>query len=160
MAAIVIRPARPDEMPVVKALFIEYATGISTEIGLDLAFQCFDQELATLPGKYSAPYGTILLAEVDGELKGVVALRPLEEGISEMKRLFVQPGARGIGVGRLLIEAVLQKAREAGYSAVRLDSLQHMKSAIGIYRSLGFRDIEAYYENPVCPVYLELKLNP
>jgi GNAT superfamily N-acetyltransferase len=158
MAAIAIRPARPDEMPQVKALFIEYATEIANEIGLDLAFQCFDQELATLPGKYSAPRGTILLAELNGEPKGVVALRPLEEAIAEMKRLFVQPAARGHGLGRLLIEAVIQKARDAGYNAVRLDSLPHMASAIALYRSFGFRDIEAYYENPVCPVYLELTL--
>lgn len=157
---VVIRPALPDEMPLVKALFIEYATEISNEIGLDLAFQCFDQELATLPGKYSQPPGVILLAELDVVPCGVVALRPLQDGIAEMKRLFVQPQARGYGLGRLLVDAVIEKARQAGYAAIRLDSLPHMESAIALYRSLGFRDIEAYYENPVCPVYLELTLQP
>lgn len=154
----VVRPALPDEMPLVKGLFIEYATEISNQIGLDLAFQCFDQELATLPGKYSPPLGAILLAELDGVPRGVVALRPLADGIAEMKRLFVQPQGRGYGLGQLLVEAVIDRARQAGYGAIRLDSLPHMQSAIALYRSRGFRDIEAYYENPVCPVYLELKL--
>jgi carbonic anhydrase len=95
---------------------------------------------------------------LNGEPRGVVALRPFDEGIAEMKRLFVQPVARGHGLGRLLVEAVIQAAREAGYGAIRLDSLPHMKSAIALYRSLGFREIAAYYENPVCPVYLELEL--
>lgn len=158
MTTVAVRPVRPDEMPQVKALFIEYASEIANEIGLDLAFQCFDEEVASLPGKYSPPLGTILFAELNGEPKGVVALRPLEEGIAEMKRLFVQPVARGYGLGRLLIEEVIQDARQAGYKAVRLDSLPHMQSAIAMYRFFGFRDIEAYYENPVRPVYLELKL--
>ena len=156
----VIRSARPDEMPLVKALFVEYATEISNEIGLDLAFQCFDQELATLPGKYSPPLGAILLAELDGVPRGVVALRPLAQGMAEMKRLFVQPQARGHRLGRLLVDAVVEQACQAGYSAIRLDSLPHMQSAVALYRSLGFRDIEAYYENPVCPIYLELTLQP
>ena len=125
-----IRPALPDEMPLVKALFIEYATEISNEIGLDLAFQCFDQELATLPGKYSPPLGTILLAELDGIPRGVVALRPLADGIAEMKRLFVQPQARRYRLGRLLVDGVVERARQAGYRAIRLDSLPHMQSAI------------------------------
>jgi len=154
----IVRPALPGEMPLVKALFLEYATEIADEIGLDLAFQCFDQELATLPGKYSPPLGAILLAELNGVPRGVVALRPLDEGIAEMKRLFVEPQARGHRLGRLLVEAVLEQARQAGYSAIRLDSLPHMQSAIALYRSLGFRDIEAYYENPVRLVYLELNL--
>jgi len=156
----VIRPALPHEMPLVKALFIEYATEIGNHTGLDLAFQCFDQELATLPGKYSPPLGAILLAELDGVPRGVVALRPLSEGIAEMKRLFVQPQARGYRLGRLLVEAVVEQACQLGYCAIRLDSLPHMESAIALYRSLGFRDIEAYYENSVCPIYLELALRP
>ncbi len=155
-----IRLALPDEMPLVKGLFIEYATEISNEIGLDLAFQCFDQELATLPGKYSPPLGAILLAELEGVPHGVVALRPLQNGIAEMKRLFVQPQARGHRLGRLLVEAVVAEARRAGYGAIRLDSLPHMKGAIALYRSLGFRDIEAYFANSVCPIYLELALQP
>ena len=157
---VTIRPALPDEMPLVKALFVEYATEIRNQIGLDLAFQCFDQELATLPGKYSPPLGGILLAELDGVPRGVVALRPLAEGIAEMKRLFVQPQARGHRLGRLLVDAIVQLARQVGYGAIRLDSLPHMESAIDLYRSLGFRDIEAYYVNPACPIYLELKLQP
>jgi ribosomal protein S18 acetylase RimI-like enzyme len=155
-----IRPALLNEIPLVKALFVEYATEISHQIGLDLAFQCFDQELATLPGKYSPPLGAILLAELDGVPRGVVALRPFTDGIAEMKRLFVQPQARGYRLGRLLVEAVIEQARHARYSAIRLDSLPHMASAITLYRSLGFRDIEAYYENSVCPIYLELSLQP
>jgi ribosomal protein S18 acetylase RimI-like enzyme len=154
----VIRPAGPGEMLVVKALFVEYASEIDDATGLDLAFQGFDQELLTLPGKYCSPRGAILLAEWDGMPRGVVALRPFEGAIAEMKRLFVQPQARGHGLGRSLVEAAIEKARQIGYLAVRLDSLPHMKGAIELYRSLGFRDIEAYYENPVCPVYLELDL--
>ncbi len=153
-----IRPAQPHEMPLVKELFIEYAAEISNQTGLDLSFQSFDQELATLPGKYSPPRGVILLAELDGVPSGVVALRPLSEGIAEMKRLFVQPQARGFRLGWLLVDAIVEQARQTGYTAVRLDSLPHMQSAIALYRSVGFRDIEAYYENSVCPVCLELEL--
>jgi ribosomal protein S18 acetylase RimI-like enzyme len=156
----VIRPAQPHEMPLVKELFIEYATEIANEIGLDLAFQCFDQELATLPGKYSPPLGVILIAELYHVPRGVVALRPLSDGIAEMKRLFVQPQARGFRLGRLLVDAVIEHARQTGYYAIRLDSLPHMQSAIALYRSLGFRDIPAYYENSVCPICLELNLQP
>jgi GNAT superfamily N-acetyltransferase len=154
----VIRPAQPDEMSLVKALFVEYASEIGDAIGLDLVFQGFDQELLTLPGKYRPPRGVILLAEWDGAPRGIVALRPFEGAIAEMKRLFVQPQARGHGLGRMLVEAAIEKARQIGYLAVRLDSLPHMKGAIELYLSLGFHDIEAYYENSACTVYLELDL--
>jgi ribosomal protein S18 acetylase RimI-like enzyme len=158
MPACLIRPARDDEMAVVRALFMEYANEIHEATGLDLAFQSFDEELATLPGKYSPPHGTILLGELDGIPRGIVALRPFDQRISEMKRLFVRPEARGYRLGHLLVESIIQSARQIGYRAIRLDSLPHMKGAIALYRSLGFEDIEAYYENPVRPVYLELKL--
>jgi ribosomal protein S18 acetylase RimI-like enzyme len=155
-----IRAARPDEMPLVKGLFLEYEAEINSQTGLDLAFQGFEEELSTLPGKYSPPLGVILLAELDGVPRGVVALRPLSQGIAEMKRLFVQPRARGYNLGRLLTEAVVEEARQSGYAAIRLDSLPHMQSAVALYRSLGFRDIEAYNQSSVGLIYLELTLKP
>ena len=136
----------PSDLADVRALFEEYARWI----GVDLTFQNFEQELATLPGRYAPPRGCVLLATVDGRPAGCVAMRPLESaGDCEMKRLFVADAFRGRGLGRELAEALLAEARRAGYRRLLLDTLAHMTSARALYRALGFAEVEPYCFNPL-----------
>lgn len=152
----VLRHATATDLDDVRALFREYVEWL----GLDLCFQGIDDELASLPGRYAPPSGRLLLADLDGSLAGVIALRELEPGVCEMKRLYVRDFARGRRVGRALAERAVAEARAAGYRAMRLDTLPgRMASAIALYEALGFREIPAYYPNPVPGVrYLELDL--
>ena len=132
-------------------LFREYADSL----GVDLSFQGFEEELAALPGGYDA----LLVAAVDGEPGGCVGIRPFEDGICEMKRLYLRPAARGTGTGRALAEAAIARARELGYGRMRLDTLPSMTAARELYRSLGFVEIEPYRHNPVSgTAFLELQL--
>ena len=135
----------PDELPSIRALFREYADAL----GFDLGFQDFETELATLPGEYSPPGGVLLLASNAGVAVGCVALRRLEEGTCEMKRLYVRPGCRGSGLGRRLAQAVIVEARRLGYQHMRLDTVPSMKQAIELYRSLGFVQVAPYRHNPI-----------
>jgi len=145
----------PDERLVVEDLLREYAASL----GFDLCFQGFDRELATLPGDYAPPAGRFLLARVDGTAAGCVALRSLETLVCEMKRLYVRPAQRGLGIGRQLVKSLLGHARRIGYSTMRLDTIPAMVEAIALYRSLGFRDIPPYRSNPIPGArYLELYL--
>jgi ribosomal protein S18 acetylase RimI-like enzyme len=130
---------------IARQLFTEYAAAL----GFDLGFQHFREEVGALPGAYGAPEGCILLAERDGAPCGCVALRPLHGDACEMKRLYVHPGSRGLGVGRALAAAVIGAARDRGYRRMRLDTLASMVEAIGLYESLGFREIGAYRHNPL-----------
>ncbi len=140
-----------------RALFEEYAAWL----GLSLCFQNFDKELAELPGNYAPPNGRLFLAVENDQVAGCVALRKIGEGIGEMKRLYVRSEFRGKGLGRLLTETIIQTARESGYQRLRLDTLPgRMDQAIAMYRSLGFRDIEPYYNNPYGDAaFMELNLD-
>lgn len=137
------------DMAIAAQLFREYADSL----GLDLAFQNFDDELAQLPGDYAAPRGALLLAYVDGALAGCCALRPLDNAdipnAAEMKRLYVRRAFRGFGLGRQLAETILDAARQAGYACVLLDTLDDMEAARNLYADLGFQSIEPYYHNPI-----------
>jgi GNAT superfamily N-acetyltransferase len=144
VAAIRIVPARaPEDVPVVRALFLEYAAGL----GIDLCFQNFEAEVAGLPGRYAPPSGRLLLAVGDSGPAGCVGLRALDSDTCEMKRLFVRPAFRGTGTGRLLVEAIIAEGRAAGYREMRLDTLPSMAAAIALYESLGFRPVEPYAVN-------------
>jgi putative acetyltransferase len=132
-----------------RELFLEYAE----RLGIDLCFQNFDAELAGLPGEYAAPGGHLLLAYVDGRLAGCGAMRPLADAdyanACEMKRLYVRPAFRGVGLGRAIAEALLDEARRVGYSAMLLDTLDSMETARELYTALGFEEIPPYYFNPI-----------
>src|SRR3954452_7927258 len=146
----------PAHVEAARELFLEYAALLN----VSLCFQGFEQELATLPGKYAPPRGALLLAMDGDHAVGCIALRPLENNICEMKRLFVRPEAQGHRLGERLINAIIAEARRLNYSAMRLDTLPgKMDRAIELYRRVGFREIPAYYfDNPYPVLFLELNL--
>lgn len=136
-----------EEFDIARQLFREYQRGL----GVDLCFQSFDRELETLPTMYGHPHGALFIAtqSSDGATIGCVGLRRLEPTICEMKRLYVRDAARGHGLGRQLVDALLAEARKLGYQRMRLDTLQSMTAARALYASLGFREIAPYNEHPV-----------
>jgi ribosomal protein S18 acetylase RimI-like enzyme len=140
----------------IRELFLEYAQSLS----FNLCFQSFDQELAGLPGDYAPPDGRLLLATQPGSLVGCIALHKLADGICEMKRLYVRPQFRGKGLGKVLAKRVIEDARGIGYRQLRLDTVESdMRTAIAMYRKLGFREIAPYRANPIDgALYMELQL--
>jgi GNAT superfamily N-acetyltransferase len=147
------------EIAEVARLFREYADWLA----LDLSFQDFESELANLPGKYAPPFGELLLARsVDGDSLGCVGVRPLGGcEVCEMKRLYVRPNARGVGIGRALVASIVSAAEELGYAEMKLDTLHSMQEATALYKEFGFVEIPAYYDNPVQGVvYLGKQLAP
>lgn len=141
--------AEPSELASVRALFTEYASSLN----IDLCFQNFDAELASLPGDYAPPRGALMLAWSQRELVGCCALRPLDAAdypnACEMKRLYVRPALRGGGLGRRLAEAIMEAAQQAGYACILLDTLSEMETARAMYQDLGFIEIPPYYYNPI-----------
>ena len=146
----------PAQIETVRSLFTEYQQWLN----FSLCFQGFDKELAELPGKYAAPNGRLYLAEHGGAIAGCIALRPMDdEGVCEMKRLFVRGEFRGKKIGKVLVDTILADAKAIGYHTMRLDTLQRMETARALYTKLGFKVIPAYYNNPMDEVvYMELKL--
>jgi ribosomal protein S18 acetylase RimI-like enzyme len=155
---VTIEPAgSPHDLALVRDLFREYERSLD----VDLHFQGFQDELASLPGRYAPPRGRLLLARDGGAVLGCVALRPLDDDLCEMKRLYLRPAARGKHAGRALAARVIEEARAIGYRVMRLDTLPSMTEAIALYRSLGFHPIAPYYPSPVAgTLYMELALAP
>jgi putative acetyltransferase len=179
---VLVTPDEPHEIEATRAIFRDYAASLD----VDLCFQNFDEELATLPGDYAEPRGALLLALVDAEggragspqidapmirraqggmayVAGCCALRPLDTAdypnAAEMKRLYVRPAFRGLGLGRQMAEAMLDAARSAGYACVLLDTLDDMESARALYEDLGFAEVPPYYHNPIAGAhYLKVEL--
>lgn len=155
---LLITPVFTDELKATSDIFREYAVGL----GFDLCFQDFEGEIANLPGDYAAPRGALLLVKVDDKIAGCCALRPLDSSdyvnAAEMKRLYVRPAFRGLGLGRQLAEAILDEARMAGYDSVLLDTLDDMEIARAMYEELGFKEIPPYYHNPLAGAHY-LKVN-
>lgn len=151
-----IHPETADEIETARQLFREYETWL----GMSLCFQGFEEELRSLPGKYTPPDGRMFLAYQDDELAGCIAIRKLDDGVCEMKRLFVHEQFRGHRIGVQLIEKIIDEARSIGYRKMRLDTYPpKMGKAVALYERYGFRKILPYYDNPHDGVlYMELDL--
>ena len=155
-SAITVREATAEDVETARQLFRDYAKWL----GVDLGFQSFNEELASLPGPYVRPHGFILLAETENRIVGCVALKALADGVAEAKRLYVLEEYRGHGIGRRLMAALIAAARKIGYRAIRLDTLPQMTAARALYEMLGFRPIAPYYYNPIAgTAYMELVLD-
>jgi len=151
-----IRATLPEHIEQARSLFLEYGSSL----GFSLCFQSFDEELKSLPGAYGPPSGRLLLARYAGHAAGCVALRKLEAGICEMKRLYVRPAERGMSLGRMLVERIIAEARILGYERMRLDTIESaMKDAIALYRRMGFEEIAPYSAIPIeNALWMELRL--
>jgi ribosomal protein S18 acetylase RimI-like enzyme len=144
-----------DMIEEVKQIFLEYAQSLE----IDLAFQNFETEFKTLPGKYGPPDGVLILALVDDKAAGCIALRKIAEDTCEMKRLYVRDDYKGLGIGRRLVTMLIEEASILKYHYMRLDTLSTMKQALNLYVSLGFYDIAPYVYNPIKGArFMELKL--
>lgn len=152
----IVQANSPHDIDEARRLFNEYAASLN----FSLCFQGFEQELAGLPGAYAPPTGRLLLAFDGQHAVGCVGLRKFGESVAELKRLYIDPAHRGEGVGRRLALAAIQGAREAGYASVRLDTAPSMIAAIALYRSLEFKEISTYRQNPIAgSLFMELRLN-
>jgi putative acetyltransferase len=143
------------ELEQVREIFIEYAEFLK----VDLCFQNFEKELQTLHEVYSPPKGCIILAKEEDKVIGCIALKPIEKGVCEMKRLYVRPIGRGKNLGKKLVEELIIFAKESGYKTMKLDTLTTLTHAVELYRSMGFIETKPYVYNPLNEVlYFELTL--
>ena len=151
-----VQAESPAQIAQARELFLEYAQSL----GFSLCFQNFDKELDGLPGHYAPPEGRLLLAEYEDQLAGCVAMRALEPGVCEMKRLYLRPQFRGKSLGRALANRIIAEARHIGYQRMRLDTVEPvMKDAVAMYRKLGFKEISPYRSNPIAgAMYMQLEL--
>jgi GNAT superfamily N-acetyltransferase len=158
-ASFQIVPVRsPEDLKATMALFDAYAASL----GINLSYQNFVAEMAAMPGKYAPPKGELLLArDGGGAAIGCVGLRPLpEDGVCEMKRLYVAPEGRGLGLGRALAEAIVGEARRIGYREMQLDTLPSLTTALALYERMGFVPIPAYYDTPIAgTLFFSLRLS-
>jgi putative acetyltransferase len=154
--SLTITSATENVLGEVRALFREYQTFLN----VDLCFQGFEEELDSLPKPYEEPKGALVLAHWNGQLAGCAGIKPLEEEVCELKRLFVRPEFRGHGIGRALCQHMIEEAHKRGYQRMRLDTLERLDSAVNLYRQLGFVDIAPYYDNPLEErvIYMEKSL--
>ena len=151
----ILDSSHTEELEQVRQFFRNYAAWL----GVDLCFQNFDEEMASLPGAYSAPGGRLFLAELDGRPAGCVGIREFSNGVCEMKRLYVEPSMRTHGIGRKLALSAIGAAREIGYKRILLDTLPAMRIAVKLYRELGFQEAPAYYLTPLeGTIFLSLDL--
>jgi len=151
----IVEAKSEEQVRAAKGLFLEYAASLD----FDLSFQSFEEEMKGFPDQYSSPTGRLYLALEGNKAIGCVAVRRFEDGICEMKRLYVKPGFRGKKAGRLLAEAAIECAKGSRYKAMRLDTVSSMVSANNLYRTLGFKEIGPYRENPLQgAIYMELNL--
>ena len=151
----IVRARTPATIDSIRQLFREYEEFLQ----VDLCFQNFEEELATLPSRYAPPHGVLLLALAAGQAAGCVATRPLDEDICEMKRLYVRPAYLGQGLGKKLALTVIELASSAGYVRMRLDTLKKLAPALSLYTALGFQKCSPYYKNPLPGVvYMERAL--
>jgi len=153
--ALILEANTRNQISSAEELIREYAASL----GIDLSYENFELEMAEFPGAYARPEGRVLIAVEGGIAVGVVGLRKLSSEICEMKRMYVRPGFRQRGIGRMLAKKAIEKARDIGYDRVRLDTLSRLKEAVSLYRSLGFKEIGPYRVNPQKDVvYMELDL--
>jgi ribosomal protein S18 acetylase RimI-like enzyme len=148
------------ELDYIRELFTEYSLWIES-LGGSLDFQGFNEELAGLPGKYGGPEGALILVYCDGQAAGCGAIRKIKPGVCELKRIYTRPGFRRLGVAREASIALIEKARQAGYDFMWLDTAKEWTGPVALYRSLGFREIEPYYDSPYADLsyFMELNLN-
>jgi ribosomal protein S18 acetylase RimI-like enzyme len=153
----IVQAETSEQIKEIRNLFREYEAWL----GIDLCFQNFENELASLPGKYARPTGRLFLITQENQSAGCIALRKIEDGVCEMKRLFVREDFRGSGFGKMLIEKLIEEAQIIGYRKMRLDTLaDKMPEAVKLYEHYGFRKIAPYYENPHSEtLFMELNLN-
>ena len=151
-----IQATIPEHIEEARTLFLEYGKSL----GFSLCFQSFDEELKNLPGAYGPPSGRLLLARYADHAAGCIALRKLEPGVCEMKRLYVRPEDRGHGLGRKLVDRLIAEARVIGYQRMRLDTIESaMKDAVALYRQIGFKEIPPYSSVPIeTALWMELVL--
>lgn len=151
----IVDASTPSQIQTIRDLFREYEAFLQ----VDLCFQHFEEELAGLPGRYAPPQGALLLAIVAGQAAGCVAMRPLDAVVCEMKRLYVRPAYLGQGIGKKLAMHIIERAKDAGYVRMRLDTLEKLVPALSLYAALGFQTCPPYYANPLPGVvYLERAL--